>query len=65
MENWTPIYKTDKEYNAEMRKNILSENGIEAVVLSHKDSAFKLGEIELMVSDEDVEKANTILKKLD
>ncbi len=64
MNHWISIYETDLEFKAEMVKDILANNGIEAVLLSHKGSAFRLGEIRVMVAPEDSEKAEEIVKNI-
>lgn len=64
MNQWISIYETDLEFKAEMVKDILANNGIESVLLSHKGSAFRLGEIRVMVAPEDSEKAEEIVKNI-
>lgn len=47
--DWVVIYNTNKLYQAEMLKEILFDNGIEAVILNKKDSAYLIGDAEVYV----------------
>lgn len=63
--NWVAIFKTPELYQAELIKAILCDNGVEAVVLNQKDSSYTtFGEISVMVSEEDSERAEKIIKSL-
>lgn len=63
--DWIAIYKTPDLYQAELIKAILCDNGVEAVVLNQKDSSYmSFGEISVMVSEEDSERAENIIKSL-
>jgi hypothetical protein len=62
MENWTSVFTCTEEYAAAEVKAFLEKAGIRAVILSHKDSAYVwMGEINVMVSQEDAERAVGIL----
>jgi hypothetical protein len=64
--NWISIYSTDKPWQAEIAKQILSENGIEAVVINKKDSSYTaFGELEVYVSHEDEAKSKELLKNIE
>lgn len=65
MNDWIAIFETDQLYRAEMVKNLLCNNQIEAVILNHKDSSFKLGLISVMIKDEDKDKAIEIVNSVD
>lgn len=52
-EAWTLILSTSAEPLAEMLKGMLIDNGIEAVIVNKKDSAYLFGEVELYVQAED------------
>lgn len=59
--DWIAIYKTPDLYQAELIKAILCDNGVEA----EKDSSYmSFGEISVMVSEEDSERAENIIKSL-
>lgn len=65
-DNWVSIYTTDQAWQAEIAKQILSENGIEAVVINKKDSSLvSFGEVEVFVSQEDSEKSKELLKNIE
>lgn len=64
MNEWIAIFETDQSYRAEIVKDLLSQNGIEAVILNQKDSSFKIGSIEVMVKEEDQQKATELLKSI-
>ena len=48
--NWQKVYTTDLQYRAEIVKAVLAENQIFAVIIDKKDSAYRLGPIELYVA---------------
>lgn len=65
-DNWTSIYSTDKVWQAEIAKQILFDNGIEAVVINKKDSSYMaFGDVEVYVSQEDSEKGKELLKNIE
>ncbi|MEP7262963.1 MAG: DUF2007 domain-containing protein [Bacteroidota bacterium] len=49
MEGWIKIYSSDQPVQIEVVKAILSDNNIDAVEISKKDSSYIFGEIELYV----------------
>ena len=56
--NWTLVYTLDKQYKADLAKEILAEEGITAVIMNKRDSAIRnFGEFEVYVNDEFAEKA--------
>lgn len=63
MKDWTCIGSFDRIHQANLRRDILLQNNINAVVLNEKDSAFLLGDIELMVENKDVERAMALLRQ--
>lgn len=64
MNDWGVIFETDQLYQAELVKNLLHDNNIEAVILNQKDSSFKIGAVEVMVKEEDKGKAAAIIKSV-
>ncbi|CCZ80776.1 MAG: putative signal transducing protein [Odoribacter splanchnicus] len=63
MDNWTSVFETDQLYKAELVKDILCNNDIDAVILNQKDSSYNtFGEIYVMVSEEEKGKAEEIIK---
>lgn len=63
MDNWDTVFSTTEEFEAERVKNLpLSEN-IPAVILNRKDSSYTmLGEINVMVNQENAETAKQVIK---
>lgn len=65
MRDWITAFTTIQLYEAEMIADILKDNGINSVVLNQKDSSYNsFGEIRVMVRQEDLEKAEEIIKQL-
>lgn len=63
MNDWIAIFETDQLYQAEMIKGMLSDGGIEAVILNQKDSSYQIfGTIKVMVPEELQEIAREIIK---
>lgn len=61
MENWIKIQTFDRLHQAELRKTILEQNDIQAIVVNERDSLFLIGEIELYVKKEDEARAHAII----
>lgn len=62
--DWVVAYTSSKLYLAEMAKDILEENQIDTVILNHQDSAYLIGDIEVLVKPEEVIRAKFLLKDL-
>lgn len=60
--DWVLIYSASKMYQAELLKEVLSENEIICDLINKKDSSFLLGDIEVYVHNEDKEKALALVK---
>ncbi len=65
MKNWVKIQSFDRYHQAELRKNILNRNGINAVILDEKDSLFLLGDIDLYVEEFNEKKARALIDEFD
>ena len=61
---WKLIYQTGKLYLAEMAKDLLNEEGIEAVLMNKQDSVYLFGDIEIYVKPDDIIRAKFLLKDL-
>ena len=62
-DNWISVYSSDKPWQAEIAKQVLLENGIEAVIINKHDSSYpSFGDAEVYVSHEDLEKSKELLK---
>ena len=60
--NWKCIYTTDKPYQAEIIKQMLEENGIEAVVMNKQDSSYQtFGVAEVYTTQENEETAKELI----
>lgn len=65
-DNWTSVFSSDKPWQAEIAKQILAENDIEAVIMNKKDSSYMtFGEAEVFVSQENAEKSKELLKNIE
>lgn len=65
MNDWIAIFETDQLYQAEMIKGMLTDGGIEAVILNQKDSSYQIfGTIKVMVPEEVQDKAREIIKSV-
>jgi hypothetical protein len=63
--NWTLVYSTDKFYEADILKELLDDNDIDAFVLNKQDSAYHIGDIEVYTRPEDVMKAKVLIEKFE
>lgn len=62
---WKQVFLSADLYRAEIAKELLENNELEAVILNQKDSAIRsVGNIEVYVHEKNAEKAAEILKKL-
>lgn len=65
-DNWISVLSTPQPWQAEIAKQILAENGIDAVVVNKRDSSYTVfGEVEVYVIKEDVEKSKELLKNIE
>lgn len=62
---WKQVFLTGELYQAEIARELLEINGVNAVVMNQKDSSYtSFGNIEVFVSENDEERAIEILKEL-
>ena len=62
---WTKVFVTAEDYLVSMAQDILQDNGIESVVINHKDSSYIMwGEAEVYVTDQNETQAREILQQL-
>ena len=62
---WKEVYITAHDYKAEMAKEILENEGIQAVVMNQHDSAIQsIGNFYIYVTEKDEAKAIELLKNL-
>lgn len=65
-DNWIKIRSFDKLYLAEIAKEVLADNEIDAVILNKQDGSYlAFGDIEVYVAKQNAVKAIYYLKELD
>ncbi|NOU19455.1 MAG: DUF2007 domain-containing protein [Bacteroidales bacterium] len=65
-DNWVSIFSSNKPWQAEIAKQVLFENGIEAVVINKQDSSYtSFGDVEVYVSQDEAEKSKELLKNIE
>ncbi|MGY6742310.1 MAG: putative signal transducing protein [Cecembia sp.] len=63
MKNWQKVYENNSPVRAEIVKGVLEDNGIQAVILSKKESVYQIfGNYEVMVPVNDALRAVNIVK---
>jgi hypothetical protein len=65
MKGWTVVYSDGFPPAVELRRTVLDQQRIPAVVLNKKDSSYLFGFVELYVLDEDVTRARELLDNQD
>jgi len=63
LSNWQTVFSSPNLHRAEMVKDILANEQIQAMVVNLKDSAYQLGRLEVRVSPDSVMKAIKIIKE--
>ncbi len=58
---WTKVYTTSDPITAELSKQLLEENGIEAVLLNKQDSSYHFGDVQVLVPEKDSQAAQKLL----
>ena len=62
---WKEVFLTAHEYKAAIASDILKNEGINAVVMNQRDSAYKsFGDFTVYVNEQDEQKALELLKEL-
>ena len=63
--NWVNIFTTNQAYLAEIIKDVLADNDMQAVIINKQDSAYiTIGDIDIYVKAENVIKAKFLINKL-
>lgn len=62
--NWVKLEAYDHLYQAQLRKEVLEKYDIPAVIVNERDSMLLLGDVELYVKDEDLERAKNFIENL-
>ena len=63
--NWILVHSSNKEYLAEMIRQMLANNGIESLLINKKDSNYLFGEIEIYTVPDNVMKAKLLIEKFE
>jgi len=59
------LYSTNRQYQAELLRNLLADNNIHCFIINKKDSAYLFGDIELYVNPEDFMRAKLLTDKFE
>lgn len=63
--NWVNIFTTNQAYLAEIIKDVLADNDMQAVIINKQDSAYvTIGDIDIYVKAKNVIKAKFLINKL-
>ena len=63
--SWKKIYFSGDDFKVLMARDLLAENGINAVIMNHKDSSYlAFGDVELYIEEHDEQEALKILDQL-
>ena len=63
--NWKKVYFSGDEFKVLIARDLLAENGINAVVMNQKDSSYTtFGDVELYIEEQDEKEALQILDQL-
>ena len=63
--NWKKIYFSGDEFKVLIARDLLAENGINAVVMNQKDSSYTtFGDVELYIEEQDEKEAIQIIDQL-
>lgn len=63
--SWKKIYFSGDEFKVLMARDLLAENGINAVIINQKDSSYlAFGDVELYIEEHDEKEALKILDQL-
>ncbi len=64
-DDWIRVYSSNKDHIIEILKEVLSDEGIKAMSIDKRDSAYLFGDIELYVKKDDVMKAKILIDKFE
>ncbi|TAF47663.1 MAG: hypothetical protein EAZ51_03360 [Sphingobacteriales bacterium] len=60
-DKWIKIYTSHQFFKAEKVKQILIDNGIKAVIMNKQDTAYKFGEVEVHIPENEYSNALEII----
>ena len=61
-DDWILCYQADEEYKVDIIRQLLENAGLHPVMMDHKDSEFRIGNVELYISPEEHESALNIIE---
>ena len=61
--DWTAVYSTNDVFRAEVIKNMLLSNNIDAIIMNQKDSSYHFGIAEIYTKNDDAEKAKKFISE--
>lgn len=63
--DWVIAYTSDQQYLVEIARQVLEDNGIEAVIMNKRDTSYQtFGYIELYVRGGDLIRAKNLIKSI-
>jgi hypothetical protein len=64
-DNWVKVFSSTQEYLVNIARDVLEDEGVDAVILNNKDSSYLFGECELYVKKEDALIALNLINKIE
>ena len=61
--DWIEVYSTNDMFKAEVIKNMLISNNIEAIIMNQKDSSYHFGTAKIYTKKESILKAKEIISE--
>ena len=61
--DWIEVYSTNDIFNAEVIKNMLISNNIEAIIMNQQDSSYHFGTAKIYTKKENILKAKEIISE--
>ena len=61
--DWSVVFSTNDIFKAEMIKNMLISNNIDAIIMNQKDSSYLFGTAKIYTKKDDVEQAKKIISE--
>ena len=61
--DWIEIYSTNDIFKAEVIKNMLLSNDIEAIIMNQQDSSYHFGTAKIYTRKENISRAKKILSE--
>ena len=60
---WVIVYSTSDVFQAEVIKQMLLSNSIDAISMNQKDSSYHFGTVDIYTKEKDMKKAKEIISK--